>query len=91
MSSNISRNLGIKRNHVRRSLYDPFEPNALVLFVPPEVSEHDKLKTDSNTLVHVVVDPILCNILRPHQREVRKLKFPIELIVVILNALIFGI
>lgn len=51
-------------------MYDPFEPNALVLYNPPELSEHEKLKNDLKAPVHVVVDPVLCNILRPHQREV---------------------
>ena len=41
-------------------MHDPFEDNALVLYEPPELSEHDKLKTDINSHpVHVVVDPIL--------------------------------
>ena len=41
-------------------MHDPFEDNALVLFEPPELSEHDKLKTDLNKHpVHVVVDPLL--------------------------------
>ncbi|GLV36985.1 okra [Carabus blaptoides fortunei] len=64
-----SRSLGIKRNRVRKALYDPFTPNALLLFNPPKFTEHEKLKSDANTQVHVVVDPILSNILRPHQRE----------------------
>jgi len=65
-----SRSLGLKRSGARQSLHDPFEENALVLFVPPEISEHDKLKLDqSKQLVYVVVDPLLGKILRPHQRE----------------------
>ena len=65
-----SRSLGLKRSGARQSLHDPFEQNALVLFVPPEISEHDKLKLDqSKQLVYVVVDPLLGKILRPHQRE----------------------
>ena len=43
------------------SLHDPDAPNALVLYKPPE---------DAKDEVHVVVDPILGDILRPHQREV---------------------
>ena len=39
-----SKSLGLKRNGARQSLHDPFAENALVLFVPPEISEHDKLK-----------------------------------------------
>lgn len=30
----------------RQSLYDPEEEHALVLYTPPELSEHDKLKID---------------------------------------------
>ena len=44
----------------RQPLHDPFENNNLVLYEPPELSEHDKLKTDLNKHpVHVVVDPIV--------------------------------
>ncbi|XP_065206772.1 DNA repair and recombination protein RAD54-like [Planococcus citri] len=65
-----SRALGIKRDGVRRALHDPTEPGALVLYTPPQLSAHDLLKIDKDKqLVHVVVDPILSNILRPHQRE----------------------
>lgn len=71
IGGNSNRTLGIKRSLVRRALYDPNTPNALVLYSPPEMSEHDKLKSETkNILVHVVVDPMLGNILRPHQREV---------------------
>ncbi|XP_043268087.1 DNA repair and recombination protein RAD54-like [Venturia canescens] len=64
------RSLGSRLSGPRRPLHDPEEANALVLFTPPEMSEHDKLKVDqTKILVHVVVDPALCNILRPHQRE----------------------
>nr|CAD7409896.1 unnamed protein product [Timema poppensis] len=65
-----SRALGVGRSRCRRALHDPYDPGALVLYSPPELSAHDKLKTDSlKQPVHVVVDPVLCNILRPHQRE----------------------
>lgn len=53
-----------------RSIHDPTACNALILFAPPELSSHDKIKVDnSKILVHVVVDPVVGNILRPHQRE----------------------
>ncbi|KAF5291759.1 hypothetical protein FQA39_LY14247 [Lamprigera yunnana] len=64
-----TKTLGMRRSRVRRALYDPNVPNALVLYSPPEVTEHDKLKNNAKILVHVVVDPLLSNILRPHQRE----------------------
>lgn len=68
-------------------MYDPEEEGALILYIPPELSEHDKLKVDKyerifieegrfisinrdKVQVHVVVDPVLSKILRPHQREV---------------------
>ena len=41
-----------------------------MLYDPPELSEHEKLKSDtSSQRVAVVVDPLLCKVLRPHQRE----------------------
>lgn len=67
-----NRCLGLKKNLNRRALHDPFSCNALVLYTPPqiELSKHDLLKLDkSKILVHVVVDPVVGNILRPHQRE----------------------
>jgi len=64
------RSLGVRRAGGRQPLHDPFEDGALVLFTPPELSEHDKLKLDSLTQqVAVVVDPLLGKVLRPHQRE----------------------
>uniref|UniRef100_A0A8D0GWF4 RAD54 like n=1 Tax=Sphenodon punctatus TaxID=8508 RepID=A0A8D0GWF4_SPHPU len=64
------RALGIKRSGVRHALHDPFEDGALVLYEPPPLSAHDQLKTDKEKVpVHVVVDPVLGCVLRPHQRE----------------------
>lgn len=56
----------------QRALHDPTACNALVLYSPPQVilTQHEQLTVDkSKILVHVVVDPVLGNILRPHQRE----------------------
>ena len=40
------------------------------MFKFKELSEHDKMTTNKeNVPVHVVVDPLLCKVLRPHQRE----------------------
>ncbi|KAH8868648.1 DNA repair and recombination protein RAD54-like [Schistosoma japonicum] len=62
--------LGVRRNASRVALHDPFEEGALVLYSPPETTVHDALKQESTKqLVHVVVDPMLSKILRPHQRE----------------------
>ncbi|XP_075037659.1 DNA repair and recombination protein RAD54-like [Mixophyes fleayi] len=64
------RMLGIKKAGVRRALHDPYEEGALVLYEPPILSAHDQLKLDKEKLpVHVVVDPVLGKVLRPHQRE----------------------
>ncbi|XP_062974568.1 DNA repair and recombination protein RAD54-like [Elgaria multicarinata webbii] len=64
------RALGIKRAGVRHALHDPFEEGALVLYEPPLLSAHDQLKIDKDKMpVHVVVDPVLSRVLRPHQRE----------------------
>ncbi|CAH8654747.1 unnamed protein product [Schistosoma guineensis] len=69
-SSSDVRVLGVRRNTSRVALHDPFEEDALVLYSPPEVTAHDALKQESTKkLVHVVVDPMLSKILRPHQRE----------------------
>lgn len=57
-------------HYINRALHDPFHCNALVLYTPPEVPVSTKLTMDTAKLpVHVVVDPVLGNILRPHQRE----------------------
>uniref|UniRef100_A0A8C5Q6U1 DNA repair and recombination protein RAD54-like n=1 Tax=Leptobrachium leishanense TaxID=445787 RepID=A0A8C5Q6U1_9ANUR len=64
------RALGVKKAGVRRALHDPFEEDALVLYEPPLLSAHDQLKVDKEKIpVHVVVDPVLVKVLRPHQRE----------------------
>uniref|UniRef100_A0A4W4EK43 DNA repair and recombination protein RAD54-like n=1 Tax=Electrophorus electricus TaxID=8005 RepID=A0A4W4EK43_ELEEL len=64
------RALGLKRSGVRKALHDPFADGALVLYEPPAISAHDLIKADKDKLpVHVVVDPVLSKVLRPHQRE----------------------
>ncbi|XP_041475645.1 DNA repair and recombination protein RAD54-like [Lytechinus variegatus] len=69
-SSFGSRGLGIRRQGVRQPLHDPTEEGALVLYSPPELSAHEKLSVDKEKQpVHVVVDPTLSKVLRPHQRE----------------------
>uniref|UniRef100_A0A8R1XQ67 DNA repair and recombination protein RAD54-like n=1 Tax=Onchocerca volvulus TaxID=6282 RepID=A0A8R1XQ67_ONCVO len=65
-----ARPLGLRHSSVRCALFDPYTEGALVLFTPPELSAHDALKIDAtNKQVHVVVDPMLSAVLRPHQRE----------------------
>jgi len=64
------RSLGVRRSGGRQPLHDPLLEGALVLFTPPELSEHQKLKVDlQQQQVAVVVDPLLSKVLRPHQRE----------------------
>ena len=55
------KSLGLRKSGVRLALHDPEAPNALVLYTPPEGDKEQ---------VHVVVDPVLGDVLRPHQREV---------------------
>lgn len=50
-------------------LHDPNASNAVVLFTPPEYTEEFKKNHKDEVLVHIVVDPILGRVLRPHQRE----------------------
>ncbi|XP_050423304.1 DNA repair and recombination protein RAD54-like isoform X1 [Adelges cooleyi] len=68
--SSLSRALGVRRDGVRRPLHDPTAPDALILYTPPQISAHELLKIEKDKVqVHVVVDPALSKILRPHQRE----------------------
>ncbi|XP_023329719.1 DNA repair and recombination protein RAD54-like [Eurytemora carolleeae] len=70
VGGSYGRSLGVRRTGGRQPLHDPDAEGALVLHEPVLLSEHEKLKVDVNSLeVAVVVDPILCNVLRPHQRE----------------------
>ncbi|KFM59190.1 DNA repair and recombination protein RAD54-like protein, partial [Stegodyphus mimosarum] len=64
------RPLGIRRCGVKRALHDPEEEGALVLYEPKQISMHEQLNVFTAKIdVHVVVDPVLSKILRPHQRE----------------------
>lgn len=73
-----TRSLGMRRSVVRRALHDPMACNALVLYTPPETYSVSSIESKfdfqfdpskDQKPVHVVVDPVLGNILRPHQRE----------------------
>lgn len=80
-----NRSLGLQRATIRRALHDPLACNALVLYTPPEeevcntvdrqfdYQHHETMNNKKQ--VHVVVDPVLGNILRPHQREGVKFMF----------------
>ncbi|KIH51475.1 hypothetical protein ANCDUO_18439 [Ancylostoma duodenale] len=62
--------LGMARSRMRVAMFDPYAENAVVLYAPPPLSVHEQMNMkEEEKLVHVVVDPVLGNILRPHQRE----------------------
>ncbi|XP_033103595.1 DNA repair and recombination protein RAD54-like [Anneissia japonica] len=65
-----NRGLGVRRQGAKQPLHDPNEEGALVLYSPPVMSAHDQLLADKEKQqIHVVVDPVLSKVLRPHQRE----------------------
>eukprot|EP00731_Ephydatia_muelleri_P018094 Em0011g134a len=69
-SSLMPRGLGMRRQGAKAALHDPFEEGALVLYTPKELSAHEQLTAGKDKKdVHVVVDPTLTKVLRPHQRE----------------------
>uniref|UniRef100_A0A8R1HU78 Helicase ATP-binding domain-containing protein n=1 Tax=Caenorhabditis japonica TaxID=281687 RepID=A0A8R1HU78_CAEJA len=63
------RSLGLGGSRRKCALFDPYHEGALVLYAPELLSEHAQLKEDKDRKVHVVVDPVLGKILRPHQRD----------------------
>lgn len=66
------KNLGMRGvvSNIRRPLHDPYAEKALILYEPPFMSHDEYMRADkTKLLVHVVVDPLLGNVLRPHQRE----------------------
>jgi len=66
----MSKSLGMRRKSMKCCLHDPYADGALVLYTPPEVSAHEQLnQKEDQKIVHVVVDPVLSKVLRPHQRE----------------------
>ena len=44
VASSYGKSLGVRRSGGRQPLHDPEAENALVLFEPKELSEHEKLK-----------------------------------------------
>lgn len=65
-----TKTLGYRKSGGRRPLHDPEEEGALILWAPPDLSATEVLTVKEEKIqVHVVVDPILCKVLRPHQRE----------------------
>lgn len=63
------RSLGLGGNRRKCSLFDPYHEGALILYAPEQLSEHEQLKEDKDRKVHVVADPVVGKILRPHQRD----------------------
>lgn len=57
------------KNRDPTPLHNPLDPGAVVLYTPPEYDEEYKKTHKDEILVHVVVDPVLARVLRPHQRE----------------------
>lgn len=57
------------KNRDPTPLHDPNAPNAVILFTPPEYTDEFRKSNKDEVLVHVVVDPVLGRVLRPHQRE----------------------
>ncbi|MES1904747.1 MAG: DNA repair and recombination protein RAD54-like, partial [Paramarteilia canceri] len=81
-STRSNKQLGIKRESSKiiskLPLHDPHADDALVLYWPPVISKHDKLAKsgqESESNVHIVVDPKLQQYLRRHQREGVKFMF----------------
>ena len=57
------RSLGVRRSGGRQPLHDPLQEGALVLYCPPELSEHEKLKVFfDNRLPLTGPNPILCHL-----------------------------
>ncbi|CAA22254.2 DNA repair and recombination protein RAD54-like [Caenorhabditis elegans] len=63
------RSLGLGGNRRKCALFDPYHEGALILYAPEHLSEHAQLKEDKDRKVHVVADPVVGKILRPHQRD----------------------
>lgn len=53
--------LGLRLPGPRRPLHDPDDPNALIVYSPPELSEHERLKIDP--YVYIFKYSICSNIL----------------------------
>uniref|UniRef100_A0A0K0EVT9 ATPase_AAA_core domain-containing protein n=1 Tax=Strongyloides venezuelensis TaxID=75913 RepID=A0A0K0EVT9_STRVS len=62
--------LGLRKLAIKRSLRDHHQEISLVLHTPLELTEEQELAIDEkDKLIHVVVDPLLGNVLKPHQRK----------------------
>lgn len=62
--------LGGGGSRTRFAKHDPNAEGAMILYSPPEMTADERLHCDKTKIkVHVVVDPVLSDKLRPHQRE----------------------
>lgn len=52
--SSFSKALGVRRDGIRRSLYDPTAPDALILYTPPQISAHEILKLDKYAVLYFI-------------------------------------
>lgn len=57
------------KNRDPAPLHDPKAEDAIILFTPPDYTDEFKKAHKDEILVHVVIDPVLARVLRPHQRE----------------------
>ncbi|GMT02363.1 hypothetical protein PENTCL1PPCAC_24537, partial [Pristionchus entomophagus] len=66
------RPLGARSGGRKCSLFDPYAEGAVVLYAPPQAAtahEEMMMAKSKDVEIHVVVDPILGRVLRPHQKE----------------------
>lgn len=47
--------LGVRLSGPRRALHDPDDANALIVYAPPELSEHERLKIDPYAYIHISI------------------------------------
>lgn len=59
--SSLSRALGVRRDGIRRPLHDPTAPDALILYIPPQISAHDILKMDKYALENLILYYLIIN------------------------------
>lgn len=53
--NSFSRALGIRRDGTRRPLHDPTAPDALILYIPPQISTHEILKIDKYVILFLIL------------------------------------
>lgn len=59
--TSYSRALGVRRDGIRRPLHDPTAPDALILYIPPQISAHDILKMDKYGVLRLeIIIKVIC-------------------------------